>query len=253
MTVTPHETYGCEWPLDPACLEDTWEEFDTDVQERAQALAGQTLRRLTAYRVGGCPITVRPSPQHNACFVPVQGSFPAGLNAMGRWVNNCGMTSGGCEVALPPPVGRVDEVLVDGTALDPTEYQIQNGNLLVWMGVGDCPFPASQSMSTPITEPGTMSVTYLNSYEVDSLGAYAGGIMAVEFAKACSGPKCKLPPGVTAVARQGVTFDIISGAFPGGLTGIREVDAFISLWNPDGNRQPTGVWSPDSGHRVVGG
>ncbi len=39
--------------------------------------------------------------------------------------------------------------------------------------------------------------------------------------------------------------DIATGSFPGGFTGIREVDAFISIWNPGGRRQQTQVWSPD--------
>ena len=34
-----------------------------EVQDRAPGLASATLRRLTGYRVGGCPITVRPCMQ----------------------------------------------------------------------------------------------------------------------------------------------------------------------------------------------
>jgi hypothetical protein len=55
------------------------------------------------------------------------------------------------------------------------------------------------------------------------------------------------------VARQGVAYDIVSGSFPGGFTGIREVDAFIGLWNPRGLVSDSRVWSPDlSRPRVMG-
>lgn len=246
--------HGCEWPIDSACFDEEWEALDEDVKERSLALAGQTLRRLTAYRVGGCPIVVRPSPQHGACFVPVQGSFPVGLNSMGRWVNNCGACGTGCEVALPAPVGRVDEVKVDGVVIAQENYQIQNGNLLVWMGGGDCPFPPTQDMSLPDTEVGTFSVTMMNSYPVDDHGAYAAGVLAMEFAKACIGnKKCRLPGGTRNVTRAGVSFEIIAGSFPDGWTGISEVDTFIGVWNPRNRIQPTGVWSPGNDTRIVTG
>src|SRR5262245_23190612 len=49
------------WPVDHACLgEDWWTTYDQMTRARADALAIQTLRSLTGYRVGGCPITLRP-------------------------------------------------------------------------------------------------------------------------------------------------------------------------------------------------
>ena len=71
-------------------------------------------------------------------------------------------------------------------------------------------------MTLADTEPDTFSVTYLNGYPVDGLGAYAAGVLAMEFAKACTGGKCRLPAGVTSVARQGVSLQIATGAFPAG-------------------------------------
>jgi hypothetical protein len=66
----------------------------------------------------------------------------------------------------------------------------------------------------------------------------------MEFAKACTGGKCRLPANVTSVSRQGVAYEIAAGTFPEGTTGIREVDAWIGLWNPEGRRQSTQVWWP---------
>lgn len=253
MTVTPPEVPaygGCPWPLDPACLNDQWTALSPDVQARAAALASSTLQRLTGYRVSNCPVTVRPSMMNTGiCFVPDygHGTFFPGMNIAGAWVNNCGTCqhdNDPNDVPLPAPVGRVDEVQVSGVVIDPTLYRV-DGHVLVWQGGGAAPWRGVQDFSVPNRAVGSFSVTYLNAYPVDSLGAYAAGVLAMEFAKACAGNKCRLPAGVTTIARQGVTMEIAHGSFPGGLTGIREVDAFIGLWNPGALRQQTGVWTPD--------
>jgi hypothetical protein len=103
------------------------------------------------------------------------------------------------------------------------------------------------------TEPGTMSVTYLNAYPVDSIGAHAAGVLAMEFARACTKGKCRLPKGTRSVARQGVVYDIEPGLFPDGFTGIQEVDAFIAMWNPQARTSGSRIYSPDlaADYRVV--
>lgn len=247
----------CPWPMDPACQTDEWDSFDIEVQTRALALASSTLRRLTGYRVGGCALTVRPCKADcSRGLLPAYpasahgGSFFPHMNADGYWINSCGcLTECGCsalcEIELPAPVGEVYEVKVDGAIVAVSDYRI-DGNRLVWTGVGDCPWPSCQDLALPDTEPNTFSVKYLNASPVDKLGSYAVGILAIEFAKACAGSnKCRLPSGVTSIVRQGVSFEIQSGLFLDGFTGIREVDVYIGLWNPDGLRRQTQVWSPD--------
>lgn len=51
----------CLWPIDPACKTEEWNALNEVDQRRALALASSTLRRLTGYRVGGCPVTIRPA------------------------------------------------------------------------------------------------------------------------------------------------------------------------------------------------
>jgi len=267
MTTEPVDT-GCDWPVDAACFEDSWEALDDEVKDRSIALASATLRRLTGYRVGGCSITVRPCkascrdlmiPSYYDMLRMGGGvSFWPHVNSDGLWVNSCGCQTDCacdalCEVALPPPVGPIESVKIDGVAVSPDDYRV-DGDALVWVGAGECPWPACQDMKADDSKPDTFSVTYLNGYPVDALGAYAAGVLAMEFAKACSGDKkCRLPAGVTSIVRQGVSMEIQGGAFPGGFTGIREVDAFVALWNPDALRQPPRVWSPDlKSARVVG-
>lgn len=261
---------GCPWPVDPACFEDSWDALDDDVKARSLLLASTTLRRLTGYRVGGCPVTVRPCKK--SClgnftgrgYYDMQGQFGtyAGywphINEGGFWVNSCGCATDCscgvlCTVQLPGPVGRVDTVKVDGAVIVSSKYRVDS-NTLVWTDPGTCPWPSCQDMSKPDSAVGTFSVTYLNSWPVDTLGAYAAGVLAMEFAKACTGSnKCRLPSGVSSVARQGVSFEVVTGAFPGGFTGIREIDSYITLWNPGAIRNSPRVWSPDLPRtRVIG-
>jgi len=240
----------CDWPIDPACLTDEWDAMPPDVQVRSQALAVASLRRLSGYRVGGCPIVVRPCVQSCPGFslYAGRGWGPAQL-ADGTWVNTCGCVSecsctALCEVVLRPPVGPVSLVTVDGNPILPTDYRV-DGNRLLWTGSGDCPWPTCQDMTVDEDKPNTFAVRYLNAHAPDSLAAYAAGVLSMEFAKACTGSKCRLPANVTSVSRQGVSYEIAAGTFPDGVTGIREIDAWIGLWRPEGSpTRASTVWWP---------
>lgn len=248
------------WPIDDGC-DDNFKSLPQEVQDRSAALAVQTLRMLTGYQVGGCPVTVRPCKQ--SCL-PLYNSSIGGvpfvpyINGGGNWLNvACGNCVGDCSCAvleqidLPLPVGRVDEVRVDGVVLDQSAWRLDPPGHLVRLDGGS--WPTCQDMTLADTEVGTMSVTYLNAAVVDGLGAYAGGVLASEFAKACAGQKCRLPTGVTEITRRGFTMTIPAGMFTEGLTGIREVDAFILAYNPYRQKTPSMVWSPDQVRtRVVG-
>jgi hypothetical protein len=251
MTTQVPEYGGCPWPVDTACFDDEWNALSEPIRARSLALASSTLERLTGGRVGGCPVTVRPCSASGCIrqgwdpFVMRPAFVP--LNWAGSWVNSCGHRTCECEVTkgvrLAQPVGRVDEVKVDGVVLDPSAYRVLDGYLVATDP--EFEFPAVQSLNLPDTEPGTFSVTYLNAYEVDANGAFAVAVLAMEYAKACTGKKCRLPSSVTSVSRQGITLEMTPGAFPGGMTGIREVDSYIALWNPGGLQRGATVWSPD--------
>lgn len=251
MTQPVPEPNPCAWPVDPACETEQWNAYEPAVRDRALSLASATLSRLVGGRVGVCPITVRPNVEQGVCWSSpnyldfAYGSQFTPINWGGQWMNCSPCTPRPDGVALPRPVGRVDEVKVDGQVIPPTDYRVE-GDMLFWMGTGDAPWPRTQDMNLPDTEPGTFSVTYLNSYPVDGNGAYAVGLLALEFAKSCTGgAKCRLPSNVTNIVRQGVSMQVITGAFPGGLTGIREVDAYVALWNPGKLTSAPTVWSPD--------
>ena len=261
------------WPVDTSCVPDwdAWEVepdpeadppepgtplYTADQKARAVSFAGQALRMLTAFRVGGCAITVRPAMRR--CQVstwrtyPVAGAgstpwYPVSLG--GAWLNiGCGH-SGACgctglqEVRLYGTASAVEEVKVDGEVLDASAYRLDRGGRLVRID-GES-WPLCQDLAAPDTEEGTWSVTYTPGAAVDGLGAVAAGLLAGEFVKACAGQECSLPTNVTQIARNGVTMTLGLGVFPDGKTGIREVDLYVERWNPHGHKTPPIVWSPD--------
>lgn len=226
----------CTWEPDTTCLEEKWESYDPEVQERALMLATTSLQMLTSYRVGTCPITIRPCPTVSRCGCDWNPHIHNGV-----WVNSC-LHRTPCaplsEIDLPGPVGYIESLRIDGVDIDFTtaDWRLDNGHLLVWQGTGPSPIPSYQNLNLPDTEVGTWSITYSRSYPVGPDARIAVGKLAVEFAEACKPKgKCSLPRGVTNVVRNGVSFTIEAGLFPGGLTGIQEADVFILKWTPAGS------------------
>lgn len=227
------------WPIDWPADADT---SDAKQKALAELYAGQVLRMLTLYRVGGAPITVMPhSPQCG-----VFRGLPAGAVGVlgmpyrpyGRSVCAC---SSGCSCApthyveLDAPVGRIDAVRVGGVTVDPQAYHVEDGTKLVRTDGKGWP-----SCSRDFT------VTYLNAYPVDILGAHVGGILADEFLKALRGDrKCRLPDGIQTITRAGMSIEFNEELFAGGVTGIREVDTWLRQWNPNGLKTMPKVYSID--------
>lgn len=246
---TPETDWGC---ADPAWVDD----LPDEVKERAEQLAWSTLQALTGYRLAVCPVTVRPCAARcidgtwaDAPVTGSSGTFVPGLNMSGKWVNSCGCRSTDCSCAplsiakLIGPVGRIAEVRVDGAVLDPTAYRVDNGYELVRLDGGV--WPVCQDMTKPVTEPGTFAVSYYMGVAPDNIASFAAGLLAVEYAKACTGKKCALPANVVGITRQGVSIEVQAGLFPGNSSGIQAVDAYVFTLNPHGLRSAPRVSSPD--------
>lgn len=233
---------------DTSCCPD-WDALDGDIQEKASALAWSSIRLLTGGLVGNCETVFRPCVDE-----PCSACSPYLFRWMyphiedGRWVNSvCGGSGCSCpslsEIVLPGLVASVASVTEDGVALDGTVWRL-DGNRIVRLDGGR--WPACQDMRLPEDAPGALVVRYIPGVEADMSALAAVGVLACEFSKACSGAKCRLPSSVTSISRQGVTMDLSSGMFPDGLTGIREVDAYILSINPHALKVPPLVWSPDN-------
>lgn len=264
MTVEMPAPLDLCWPVNwEACSADILATLTPEQQALSEALAAQTLRMLTGYRVGGCPTTVRPC--NRSCIpgswltAPDPGTYFAGIfgggfgfspyvGLNGQWMNACGCRGDGCscvkveEVRLPGTVGRVDSVVLDGVTLPPTSYRIDNGNMLVRTDGESWPVCQDMNLDSGV---GTFLVTYLDGNEVDGVGAYVAGLLAAEFAQACIGGDCALPSNVQSITRQGVTMELDPEMFQNGLTGQRTVDSYIRIWNPT-DSLPSGIYSPDA-------
>lgn len=248
----------CTWEPDPACLTAEWDALSDDEKHRALLLATSSLQMLTYYRVGSCPITIRPCPKVKPCGCWERGAYVSAgatqytpMDWNGQWLNcvHCGTR---CEplseVDIPGPVGYIDSLVIDGQLVDlwNGDWRLDNGHLLVWQGDGPSPLPSTQDLNKPDTAPGTWSISYSKSYPVLEDGRLAVAYLAMEFAKACKPKaKCSLPRGVTNVVRNGVSFTVEAGLFPNGLTGIEIVDAYILKWAPAGSPTQTAqVFNP---------
>lgn len=222
-----------------------WADYDQGVKDRAEALAWSTLRLLTGGLLGNCPVTFRPCV--TAPCSSCSGSWMHPHIRDGRWVNHCGDTGCSCpqlsEIVLPGRVAQVLSITLDGFPFDQWRLDI---NRIVRLDGGA--WPACQDMSMNISAPGTLFVEYLPGVEPDASGLWAAGVLACEFAKACTGGKCRLPASVTSITRQGVSMDFDNSMFSNGLTGIREVDAYVLSLNPHKFKVPPRVWSPDISH-----
>lgn len=233
------------WPIDWPQSVDILAE-DEYLVARAEQLAAGALRFLTLYRVGGLPITVMPCP--NTCRRPFTGGqfghsyvpfYPVLLDSGAYGNCFCG-SSCDCaavsSVLLVGPIGRVDEVKVNGVVLPRTAYRVENGQRLVRIDGG----------SWPACSGDNFTVTYLNAYPVGVLGQQIGGLLAYEYLKLFKEDSdCRLPASATSVARNGVNVEITNEMFPDGKTGIQAVDIYLSQWNPHGVRAPSVVISPD--------
>lgn len=252
------------WPVNwQACSPDILVGLTPEQILLSEALAAQTLRMLTGYRVGGCSVTVRPcnrscipgtwltAPDLGALFAGVNNGyfgFSPYIGPSGQWLNACGCSGDGCsctkveEVWLPGTVGRIDSVVLDGVTLPTTAYRVDNNNRLVRTDGGTWPTCQDMNLDSGV---GTFIVTYLDGNEVDGVGAYVAGILAAEYARACQGADCALPSNVANIARAGITMELDPEMFQGGVTGNRTVDSYIRIWNPT-DTLPSGVYSIDA-------
>jgi len=222
--------------------------------DRADALAWMTLQALSGYRLSICPQVLRPciarcvEQTWDTAIVGSDGTYTPYIS-QGRWYNACGCKTNDCsctslcEVVLPAEVGSIESVMFDGAVLDPSAYRVDNGTHLVRTD-GEC-WPYCQDMTLSADEPGSFVLTWWPGIAPNDLFRFAAGVLAVEYYAACQGKDCRLPSGVTSIARSGINLTIEGGSFPSGYTGIPEVDAVIRIYNPYTLKSPARVLSPD--------
>jgi hypothetical protein len=228
----------------------------------AQA-ATEIVWAMSGRQFGTCSVTLRPC--RRSCYdngwwlmsryTSWSNSYSSplvyGAGRYGFWFDTecgCGAVCG-CsrisQVELPAPVNSITTVLLDGAAMPASGYRVDDNRWLVRTDGGR--WPRCNDLAKDDTQPGTWSVTALYGQDVPTGGRVAVGEMACEYLKAMNGQDCSLPPGVTQLARQGVTIQIPQPGelFKNGKTGLYTVDAFISSVNPSGLRRRSKVYSVD--------
>jgi hypothetical protein len=236
-----------------------------------EQIATAFLAAWTGY--GVCPVVLRPCRSDCGSGDTTfwgYGPYTGGSSAGGRWgpalVNGawtnvtcgrcgelCSCSGGTEELRLPGPVASVEEVLIDGVALDPGAYRVDNRSLLVRTDGGG--WPGCQDMSAPVTDLGTWQVSYSHGTAVPPGGQLAAGVLACELAKGATGDKsCALPQRVQTISRQGVTMTLLDSfnELNQGRTGVWLVDSWVaSVIQPRRGGSVRSVDVPSPRHRVT--
>lgn len=261
------QTVGpCEdgWTVDTSCCSE-WDTFSSDIQAAAKSYARLVLWAATGRRFGLCTVTVRPCGRYcsgNDGWGDIYGYYWNGEGFFvpylfnGAWRNCwCGNGAGclscqpDCQVYLDGPVNSIVNVIQNGSVVDPATYRVDNNTWLVRThdeSTDDC-WILRQDYNKGITADQTLQVTYLKGLPVPPALARAGGELACEWAKACTGAACRLPQRVTSISRQGVTVSLadVDALLENNLTGLPTVDNVIHSFNPYHLQSRMQVVSPD--------
>jgi len=254
----------CEsgWDIDTSCCAE-WDTYSFELQAAAKSYASLVLWAATGRRFGLCTQVVRPCGRYCSgndglgtygYYWNGEGFFVPYLFA-GEWRNCwCGNGVGclacrpDCQVYLEGPVNSIISVVQDGELVDPATYRVDNGTWLVRthdQSTSDC-WTLRQDFNLN-TGPNTLIVSYLQGMPVPAALQRAGGELACEWAKACTGAACRLPQRVTSISRQGVTVSLadVDDLLERGLTGVPTVDNVIHAFNPYRLQSRMQVLSPD--------
>lgn len=241
----------CDWTIDTVCDSAYWATLSAALQTAATDYAVWTLWAATGRRYGICEQLVRPC-VGSCCDAGMWGWswyegewFP--VIWQGDWYNcgcpdlcTCKATH---EVKLPGPVAGITEIQVDGVVLDPSNYRVDNGDILVRLDGEAWPV---QDLDVDAGV-GYFLVTYDRGTPVPAPLAVAAGTLAIEYAKACQGSDCRLPGRATNISRSGVqiTLQNVDDLLVNGFTGIHEIDAVIRALNPYKLTHRLRVYTPD--------
>jgi hypothetical protein len=227
---------------------------DPDMYNDAVDAASQLLYELSGRQfLGTCQKTVRPCNTGCGCNWQV---LSRGYVVWGgdRW--SCDGVACGCSPASRillsgEPVRSIIEVKIDGVAISPDEYRLDQYRYLTRKNGGQ--WPSCQDITVDDTEEGSFSVEYTYGKDPPLAGQSAAAELACEIYQACDSGfegDCVLPTGVSSITRQGITIE--RNAFAswgrdfGGTwrTGLPLTDLFLNAYNPTGQRRRTTFMTP---------
>ncbi len=243
---------------------------DLEVATQAAVVASMLLYQLSGQQYSGlCTHEARPCGSNDGCgwswsevLSPSEAqnwavSWMVGIAGWGWYADDkvwCGCVHvPRIELANYPVLG-INEVLINGTTVDPTTYELRENRYLdrITPTPADQPnvWPTCQNMRLPLGQVGTWSVSYVSGVAPPLPGVLAAKQLACEVISFLTVGDCKLPDAVTSLTRQGVTLNrelFMQWAFLSGKwsTGLTWVDGFLQAYNPTGAISRSAVWSPD--------
>jgi len=150
------------------------------------------------------------------------------------------------EVYLPGANAVIEEILIGSstTPLAAAAYRVDSGHILVRQD--GQPWP-DQNLNVAAGEDGAWTVKYWRGIKPNEQINWIAGVLANEWLLGVQGDKkCRLPAGTTQVVRLGTSYQVELDWFDRGLTGIREVDDVLGLYNPYRKKSPVLLLSPDA-------
>ena len=230
---------------------------DPAVLTEARVAATGILWALSGRRYGTRISKVRPI--LGSCSVApwwqtrVYSSLDPWSNGYGFMPVSCGACGGGGACHCDPSIFKlsskaheVSGVKVDGTTLDPSEWELVESR---WLRRIDGAWPRCQNPDLPDTEAGTMSFVLRWGPLPPATSKTAMAKLTAELVKAKVNDKtCELPSRVQSVARQGISFALLDPMtfLDEGKTGMYLVDQFLVVANPSGSKRPPGIWRADA-------
>jgi hypothetical protein len=147
-----------------------------------------------------------------------------------------------------PPI-EIDEVRVNGEVLPSDAYQLgQDNDYGTLLRVDGEQWPCCQDIAgDPEVDEDTWQIVYGWGVAPPAGTGRMVELLACELAKGWKTGKCRLPRRVSTITRENVTMTILDNfeIFQQGLTGIEEVDLFLSTFNPSGKDRAPKVLNPD--------
>lgn len=236
-------------------------EDDADLVATNITVASELLFKLTGMQFPGqCTTTIRP-----ACTVDLSRYSDAWWRGWGypympelvagRWYNiaaggqlsrcqayECGQSFGRLDTFMFP----VTEATAKIDGADFSAFRIDEWRYLT--RTDGHPWPTVQDLTKADTEAGTWSVTLTHGQAPPTACVQAAAQLACELTRHCKGDsKCSLPLKVTAINRQGVTYNLanVMDVIDRGATGLYFVDLVIRTYNPERLARRPRVASPD--------
>lgn len=215
--------------------------FDEELLVECATIASGWLFRLSGRRYpGACQVTVRPlwgeacGSYSRAVLADSWGLFDSRTGTLRRpgvpWGHR-GETP--FEITLGYyPIREILGVVIDGVALDPSAYRVDDRRWLLRKD-GQL-WPLVQDLTKEPGDPDTWTVTFTFGEDVPPDGQLAARVLACELAQGLTTGVCRLPKRATNLARQGVNIALIDpvDVLDQGKFGIPEVDAFLHTVNP---------------------